>query len=81
MDSLIRRKIRLIESNAKCRYLKKLTCKVTLRQVFYLSEAPNPPMTPYHPPPHYTLYTCAQYTYSRREGGGGGGERANQIKC
>ncbi len=26
------RKIRLIESNAKCRYLKKLTCKGTLRQ-------------------------------------------------
>ncbi len=29
-----RRKIRLIESNAKSRYLKKLTCKGTLRQVF-----------------------------------------------
>ncbi len=29
-----RRKVRLIESNAKCRYLKKLTCKGTLRQVF-----------------------------------------------
>jgi hypothetical protein len=41
-----RRKIRLIESNAKYRYLKKLTCKGTLRQVFYLSEAPSPPMTP-----------------------------------
>jgi hypothetical protein len=33
------RKIRLIESNAKCRHLNKLTCKGTLRQVF-LSEAP-----------------------------------------
>ena len=29
-----RRKIRLIESNAKCRHLKKFTCKRTLRQVF-----------------------------------------------
>jgi hypothetical protein len=33
------RKITLIECNAKCRYLKKLTGKETLRQVFYLSEA------------------------------------------
>ncbi len=31
---LDRRKIRHIEVNAKCRYLKKLTCKGTLRQVF-----------------------------------------------
>ncbi len=29
-----RRKVRLIESNVKCRYLKKMTCKGTLRQVF-----------------------------------------------
>ncbi len=29
-----RRKIRLIECNAKCRYLKKLICKGSLRQVF-----------------------------------------------
>ncbi len=34
--------VRLIESNAKCRYyLKKLTCKETLRQVFiWLRPAP-----------------------------------------
>ncbi len=43
------RKIRLIESNTKYRYIKKLTCKGTLRQVFYLSEDPFPPMTPYSP--------------------------------
>jgi hypothetical protein len=43
------RKIRLIESYDKCRFLKKLTCKGTLRQVFYLSEAPIPPLTPYSP--------------------------------
>ncbi len=31
-------------------YLKKLTCIGTLRQVFYLSDAPSPPMTPYSSP-------------------------------
>ena len=46
----MRRKIRLIENNAKCRYLKKLTLKGTFRQVFFLFEAPSPPMTPYSPP-------------------------------
>jgi hypothetical protein len=45
------RYIRLIECNAKCHYLKKLTCKGTLRQVFYLSEAFSPTVTLYtHPP-------------------------------
>ncbi len=42
--------------------------KLTLRQVFYLSEATSPPMT--HTPLSYTLYTCIQYTYSHMEGGG-----------
>ncbi len=63
--------IRLIENKAKFRS-KKFTWKGTLRQVFYLSEAFSPPMTPYSPP--YTRYTCIQYTYSHREGGGGVGE-------
>jgi hypothetical protein len=45
---IYRRKIRLIECGAKCRYLTKFTCKWTLRQVFYPSEVPSPPMTP-HP--------------------------------
>ncbi len=53
-DAPDRRKIRMIEFNAKCRYLKKLTCKGTLRQVFYLSETPSPPMTTYSPPPYST---------------------------
>ncbi len=35
-----RRKIRLIESNAKFRYLKKLTCKGTSRQVFICLRPP-----------------------------------------
>ncbi len=42
--------IELIECNAKCRYLNKLTCKGTFRQVFYLSEAPSPFMTSYTSP-------------------------------
>jgi hypothetical protein len=40
--SLTRRKIRLIESNAKCRYLKKLTCTGTLRQVVICLRPPSP---------------------------------------
>ncbi len=55
-----RRTIWLIECNAKCRYLNKLTCKGTLRQVLYLSEAPSPPMTLYSPP----LHTCTVYIFS-----------------
>ncbi len=34
VKSFMRRKIRLIESNVKCLYLKQLTCKRTLWQVF-----------------------------------------------
>jgi hypothetical protein len=34
------RKIRLIESNAKFRYLKKFTCKGTVRQVFICLRPP-----------------------------------------
>ncbi len=45
------RKSRLIESNAKCRYLNKWPVKV-----FYLSKAPSPPLThiltPPPPPTH-----------------------------
>jgi hypothetical protein len=49
-EDVLRRQIRLIEINAKCRYLKKnFTCKGTLRHVFYL---PNPPS------PSYTLNKC-----------------------
>ncbi len=67
-----RRKIRLIESKDKCCYLKKLTCKGTLRQVFYLSETFSPPMTPYSPP--YTHNTCIHYTVILVHTGKGGGE-------
>ncbi len=54
-DDVKRRKIRLIEGNAKCRRLKKWTCKGTLRKV---SEAQN-----HIPPPPYILYTSIQSPY------------------
>jgi hypothetical protein len=56
-----RRKIGLIVGNAKCRHLKILTCKGTLRQVFICLR----PRTLYPPPPH-------THTYSQQGGGGGG---------
>jgi hypothetical protein len=38
------RKIRLTESNAKCRYLKKMTCKENdFATGVYLSETTSPP--------------------------------------
>ncbi len=64
--ALWRRKIRLIEGNAKRCHLTKLTCNGTLRQMFICLR----PRTPYPIPP-YTLYVCIQYTYSHRWGGGG----------
>ncbi len=75
-----RLKIRLIESNAKCHHLRypiTLTCKGTLRQAFYLSEDPSPPMTPYRP--LHTVYVYIVYLFTQ----GGWGERGNQRegKC
>jgi hypothetical protein len=61
-EGLYRRKIRIIEGNAKCRHLKTLTCKDTLLQVF-ISLRPEP-----HAQPLYTLYTVYLFT----QGGGGG---------
>ncbi len=69
--SIDRRKMRLIEGNAKCCHLKILTCKGTLRQVFIWLR----PRTPYPPPPAYTLFTYILYTNSHREGGEGEPER------
>jgi hypothetical protein len=48
-----------MECNAKYRYIKKLTCQWTLRQVFYLSEAPLPSCDPILPPV-YTVYFLTQ---------------------
>ncbi len=69
--SLTRIKIMLIEGNAKCRHLKKLTSKGTSRQVFICLR----PRTPYPPPPPlhtvygHTVYTVYLFTQGR------GGER------
>ncbi len=57
------RKIRLIECNAKCRYLNKLTSKGTFQQVFFLSEARSPPMIPYSPPHAVYVYTVHLFTH------------------
>ncbi len=75
-------KIRLIENNAKCRHLKKLTCKGPLRQVFYLSEVPSPPMTPNSPPPltHCLPVYSTIYLFTQRRGGGGGLKRRGGKK-
>ncbi len=63
-----RRKIRLLEGNAKYRHLKKLTCKVTLRQVFICLR----PRTPCPPPILHTvyMYTVYLFTQGRRRGRG-----------
>ncbi len=37
------KKTRELSCNKFCRYLKKLTCKGTLRHIFYLSEDSSPP--------------------------------------
>ncbi len=66
--SIRRRKIRLIKSNAKCRYLKNLPVKGLCGKRFIW---PRPLLRPHTPPSPYT--TCIQYTYSHKEGG-----RANQ---
>ncbi len=71
-DTLPRRKIRLIEGNAKCRHLKKLSCKGTLRQVFICRR----PRTTYPPPAQCThtvyVYKVDLFTQGRGEGGEGG---------
>jgi hypothetical protein len=57
---------------------KKIDCKGTWRQVFYLSEPPSP-LTPYSPPdpilPPYTLYSVYENTvYLFTQGRGESGE-------
>ncbi len=76
-----RRKIRLIESNAKCRHLKEFTCKWTLRQVlnlvryrvlkyaeYGLQQNSTPP-----PPSCKTLSVCIYCTLTQGRGRGGRG--------
>jgi hypothetical protein len=61
------RLINYIDTDAKCRNLKNLTCKGTLRQVFICPR----PSTPYPLPP-YIMYACIQYVYLFTHRGGGG---------
>ncbi len=59
-----RRKIRLIKGNAKCRHLKNWPVKGLWGWCLSVwGPELHIPLLP------YTLYTCAQYTYSHREGG------------
>jgi hypothetical protein len=69
-----RRKIRFIEGNAKCRHLKKLTCKRALRQVFICLKTRNP-----YPPP---LTHCKRvYSILTHTGlGGGGGSEPEKVR-
>jgi hypothetical protein len=60
----VHRKIRLIESNAKSCYLKKLTCKGTLGQVFICRRA----RTPY--PPLHIVYVYSAYLFIQGRGEG-----------
>jgi len=55
--------------------IKKLTCKGTLWQVFYLSEAQNPILLSPH-----TLYMCIKYTNSHRKGGRRGDLNREKIR-
>jgi hypothetical protein len=57
--------INYLDTKAKCRHLKKLTPKRTLRQVF---DAPSY-MTP-SPPHPYTLYTCTVHIHAGKGEGG-----------
>ncbi len=71
--SLKRRKIRLIESNAKFRHLTSLTCKGTLRQVFICLR----PRTPYPPPLTHCIHV---YSILIHTGRGGGGELKKPVR-
>jgi hypothetical protein len=61
-----RRKIRLIEDNAKCGHLKKLTCKGTMRRSIYV-WVPEPHHTP---PPLHTVYVYIVYLFKQGRGRG-----------
>ncbi len=75
IDVAQRRKIRLIENNAKCRYLKSWPVKGFCDRCF-ICLRPVPSFDPILPP--YTLHTCIQYIYSHREGER---RRANQREA
>jgi hypothetical protein len=60
--------INYIDTKAKCRHLKKLTCKGTLRQVFICLRSSGP-----YPPPLtqcIRVYSVSLYVFLQRKGGG-----------
>jgi hypothetical protein len=70
-----------VEGNAKCRHLKKMTYKGTLRQVFICLRAKTPYTTPLH-----TVYVHTVYLFTQGGVKGGGelnqreGEKGNRIQ-
>ncbi len=72
-----RRKIRLIEGNAKCRHLKQLTCKGSLRRLFICMR----PRTPYSSSLTHCLHLCTVYsTYINLHREGGRGDSWTRVK-
>ncbi len=53
-----------MDTKAKCRHLKKFTCKGTLRQVFTCKRLRNP----YPPPPPTHVYTCSILIHTGKGG-------------
>jgi hypothetical protein len=72
LNYLARRKIRLIESNAKCPYLKKLTCKGILRQVFICLRPTPPSYDPMLPPLTHCIRVYSKLIHTGKGGRGGG---------
>jgi hypothetical protein len=67
-----------IDTKPKCRRLKILTCKVTLRQVF-ICLRPSPILTPYPPFP-YTVYVHTVNLFTQGRGGGGRDEPERRLE-
>ncbi len=65
------RLINYIDTKAKCRHLKKLTCKGDFAAGVYLCEAPSPPMTTYPLLLQTVMYACILVYLFTQEGGGG----------
>jgi hypothetical protein len=59
-----RRKIRLIEDNAKCRYLQKLICNGTLRRVSLSVSG----LEPHTPPPLHSVYVYTVFLFHTGKG-------------
>ncbi len=75
----IRRKTRLIESNAKCRYLNNWLGKGLCCRCFTFLRPPSL-LWPHIPPTHCMRVHCTQCTYSHGEGGGGANQREGWSK-